>query len=72
MSTICKLNPNIRTRRFDRATVVKELQGLRNPAAWALAAVLDKFRKVPFLTGPEKDRTFTRVLREAKERGVLG
>jgi len=71
MSTICKLDPNIRGRRRDRKTVVDELRKITNPGAWALAALLDKFRKVPFLTGPEKDATFTRVLREAQARGIV-
>jgi hypothetical protein len=74
MSTICKLDPNTRIRRQDRKAVVRELRAIKGPngpIAWALAALLDKFRKLPTLTGAEKDATFHRVLREAKERGVI-
>jgi hypothetical protein len=74
MSTVQNLDLNTRIRRQDRKAVVRELRAIKGPngpIAWALAAILDKFRRVPFLTGAQKDAAFTRVLKEARTRGVV-
>jgi hypothetical protein len=74
MSTVQNLNLNTRIRRQDRKSVVRELRAVRGPngpIAWMLAALLDKFRKLPTLTGAEKDATFTRCLKEARQKNIL-
>ena len=73
MSTIKKLDPNVREAQRRRKAVCEELK--RAPDSTGrlqrLGTIMDKFRRVPHLTGAQKDDTFKVVLGDAKTAGVL-
>jgi hypothetical protein len=73
MSTICKLNPNIREARRRRCALVAEL--MRAPdntgRLQTLGRLLNRLRHVPHLAGWQKDRAFKRVMLQVKANGLL-
>lgn len=74
MSTICKLNPNIRTARTRRHLAVGEMSRFGRMYAdpktqfrvSSLAAALDSVRHDPRFTGAQKDAKFKSLLNRAR------
>lgn len=71
MSTICKLDPNVRIARMRRGTASLEVANLarRHPrgtrehlALKALHVLLEDVRRRPWLTGWQKDEAFKRIM----------
>jgi hypothetical protein len=74
MSTANKLDPNIRTRRTDRAAAVKELRKVRGEhqlLAAALADYIAILNKLPTLSAAVKHTAVSGIMREAREAGIL-
>lgn len=73
MSTICKLDANVRENRRRRKAVCQELMQAPDNTRrlQRVGALLDKFRRLPTFTGAEKQTTFGRVLNDLKKGGML-
>lgn len=69
MSTICKLDPNVRAARRRRVDAIRSLKGTKTILqSQARSVELDAVRRNPKLTGPQKDRRFRGIIRHYADR----